>query len=221
MRKLSGLNNDEFMRASLNRQKIESRLRRIRVVKLGKTLGVIVGVAATVVSIVIPLHQLASEQARTNDAAEKTRKFVQASSLSAIIQLLDREVAIKSRIQNFLNNYSDAEKVKSMVRKFATGEKAYYSTEFDDMRAVGHHYEALGALVRKGYIDEDLIYATVDLPRDFWDRTSGFREIVQKENWNGPGSALPDFWENFQWLYTQYETKHESLKKEGQWIPTR
>jgi hypothetical protein len=124
--------------------------------RVARNIGVVLGVIAAVISIVIPLKelaghqkQLALEQKRANDDAENANRVLKVTSLLGIIEVLDRDIKIKSQIQKFLVDYPDTERVMSKVKDFDTGRAAYFSTEFGDLCAVGHHYETLGALARR------------------------------------------------------------------------
>lgn len=184
-----------------------------RIVKSAKNLGIVIGVVAAVVAVVMPIRELAVQQRRANEDAEKTSRVLKVTSLTGLIQLLDRDTEIKARLGKFLDANKTADSVLQKAKTFATGSGAYQSAEFSDLREAGHHYEVLGALAKKGYVDVDLIYSIIDFPAMFWERTAKFREWVRKDNWNGPGSPLPDFWENFQWLSQEYEKRHRSREQ--------
>jgi hypothetical protein len=195
------------MPQSTNEQRENHRERFASIRKIARHLGVLLAVITGVVSIVKPLHAVVHEIKQAREDANNEKKVLKVTSLAGIVPVLDRDVAIKAQIQKFLSDYPDAEKVVSKVKEFGTGRDAYFSKDFADLAAVGHHYETLGALAKKDYIDIDLIYTIVEFPRDFWDRTAGFRDMVRRNNWYGTGHPLPDFWENFEWLHSQYDGK--------------
>lgn len=85
----------------------------------------------------------------------------------------------------------------------SNGRDMYYSEEMKEFVAIGRVYEDLGALIRLGYGDFDFAYTLLNFPDRFWDRTAGYRRMIQ-DNWNGPGQPLPDFWNNFSWLRDEY-----------------
>jgi cytochrome c len=179
-----------------------------RLIKSVREIGVVIGVIAAVIAVVMPIRDLAVQQKKANEDAERTNRVLKVTSLTGLIQLLDRDSEIKTRIGKFLNAYKTDEIVLQKAKEFAAGSDAYHSSDFADLREAGHYYEVLGAFIRTGYVDVDLIYSILDFPTTFWERTTKFRHMVRNENWNGVGSPLPDFWENFEWLGGQYEVRH-------------
>lgn len=179
-----------------------------RVVKNIKDIGVVIGVIAAVVAVVMPIRELAVQQRKTHEDAERTNRILKVTSLTGLIQLLDSDAEIKTKVREVLKEYTTDDSVLQKAKNFSCGREAYQSDDFKDLREVGHHYEVLGALARTGYIDVDLIYSIIDFPTVFWKRTAKFRDMVRKDNWDGAGSPLPDFWENFQWLGQEYEKRH-------------
>lgn len=79
----------------------------------------------------------------------------------------------------------------------------YHSKEATPIVSVGRHYEQLGALVRLGYVDFDLVYEIIPFPDQFWEATAPVRAGA-RTNWSG-GKGLPDFWKNFEYLKTLYD----------------
>lgn len=183
------------------RLRVERTRRKFRV----RDVSVVVGIIATIVSVSLPLHDLATQQRKANEDAEKTSKILKSTSLVGIIQLLNRDAEIKIRVEKFLRDFPTDESVTQKMRSFVRGSEAYRSSDFSDLRAVGSHYEVLGALARKEYVDIDLIFSIVNFPDEFWKRTASFRDMIRLHNWNGPGQPQADFWENFQWLSAKYE----------------
>jgi hypothetical protein len=183
-----------------------------RIFKLARKSAVVVGVLAAVISMATAIHEFATQQKRANDEAEKTNRTMKATSLMAIIQVMDRDVDIKARAESFLKQYVNGKRVLAKAMSFQTVSEAYHSRDFADLSAVGHHYEILGALAKKDYIDMDLIFTIIDFPDMFWERTKEFRDLVRMENLRRPGASIVDFWENFEWLHGEYEKRRGHLR---------
>ncbi len=88
-----------------------------------------------------------------------------------------------------------------LLKTHGTGKAIYYGTP--GLGEVGRHYEHLGAMLKLGYVDFDLIFEVVSFPDDFWDSTQPLMTVI-RENWGGEGKPLPDLWVNFGYLRERY-----------------
>ncbi len=171
-----------------------------RITQVASGLSVIVGIVFTLV-------QIYRTSAEVRDAAH-TAKL---SALPSIRELIKQDSDIRKQIDVFLHSY-DKTKFKEVLSRYPDVEQAYFSDELAGLREVGHHYEQLGALLKTGYIDFDLIYEIVPFPDAFWEQTQQLRDDCKK-NWSN-GKGLPDFWRNFAYLKMRYDQRRaaESLK---------
>jgi hypothetical protein len=128
-----------------------------------------------------------------------------ALQLREINRFIDRDSALMPKIKAFLDDMDHGRLTKPsrLLAQYGTAERAYFSQEFSALREIGRHYERLGVLVKYGYIDLNAIFNVIVFPDDFWERTSEFRSVFQRDWWGNHG--LPDFWENFNFLRVQYQ----------------
>ena len=140
-----------------------------------------------------------------------SNKEIRFTGLEQAKYVLQNEENIKDSIENFLNIYHNLN-LESLKDKYENGKNLYYSKELSGLRFVCHHYEIVGALIDKGYIDFDLYYSIVPFPDEFLDKTTNLRHYI-KENWNGQGKPLTDFLSNLYNLKKKYEQQRIKEKR--------
>jgi hypothetical protein len=158
-------------------------------------IGIVLGVVAGAVGLVKTSHDL-------KDAARSARM----NALPEVRQLVKDDIGIRREMRSFLIDY-DKDKLTKKLDDFPTVDAAYRSPELLALQDAGSHYEEMGALVKSGYVDFDLVYELVDFPDDFWDTTESLRERA-KTKWSKRG-GLPDFWKNFAYLHCRYDTRRK------------
>jgi hypothetical protein len=121
-------------------------------------------------------------------------------SLQYIQKFIDDDFKIQSLINNL--DPTQFKKLEKQVESH-TGRTLYFSKSLGDVSVIGEHYERMGAEVKQGYLDFDLIYEIIPFPDNFWRDSNGLRKLL-REKWDGDGHSLPDLWENFGYLCELY-----------------
>ncbi|MGZ4846278.1 MAG: toll/interleukin-1 receptor domain-containing protein [Halobacteriota archaeon] len=132
--------------------------------------------------------------------------------LNVLQTLIEKNSQLLSEIKVFLDTFENKQcfSPENILPSYQTGERAYYSEEFETFRRIGRHFERLGVLVRFGYIDINVVFEIIVFPDDFWEKTSKLRNVL-KEKWWGEDHPLADFWKNFTYLHKKYvELRNES-----------
>ena len=148
------------------------------------------------------------------DSLEKQRVAARASKLQTLTyvqQFIKEDFAIQGKITAF-----DFARLPLLEAKTLNtpGHTLYFSSDLDDLPEIGEHFERIGAEVKLGYLDFDLIFEVVPFPDEFWTRTATLKNNLRK-NWNGPtGKSLPDLWANFDELHDRYQTARQQAQKE-------
>jgi hypothetical protein len=162
------------------------------------SLSIVVGVIAGIIGLINGVQSL-----HTSAMADRQKNYPVAQ------QVISDNTKLEPNEVKFLHDFSgDAGKAKLrlLVQGKGNAADAYYSDDLEDLRAIGRHYEQMGALVKHGYIDFDLLFDVIPFPDEFWDETAEFRHTAQTGNWSD-GKPLPDFWKNFTFLHDQYEKR--------------
>lgn len=168
------------------------------------SISIATGVLATVFEI---NHSL--NEART------TVQAIKLSSLEHVEKLIDKDNEIRNRIGVFQSEFT-SEDLVTLIETHKSGEAVYIAPDLKDLRAIGRHYERMGALVKLGYIDFDLIYEIIPFPDGFWETTAEFRRMVRTSHWfNGKG--LPNFWSNFEYPHDRYMQAYYHRSGTGSW----
>ena len=157
-----------------------------------KNIAIIVGIAVTMFGLYKGYQELVM--------SARTQKL---SSFGTVKELIKASEDQRVNIREVLLK-KDA--FPELLKKYGSANGFLYESNEDVAVAivsVGHHYEQLGALVRLGYIDFDLVYEVIPFPDRFWDATTSVREEA-RSNWSN-GKGLPDFWKNFEYLKMRYE----------------
>ena len=166
-----------------------------RIMQAASAVSVIVGICAALFGMYSAL-----QNARTNALATKL------SGVTAVNQFIDEDTKVRGDIGKFLSAYSGdsgKEKLRELMRRYQSGEKAYESTELSELRDIGRHYERMGTYVKLWYLDFLIVYEVIPFPDDFWNETAEFRIAVRKDSWSD-GRGLHDFWKNFELLRQRY-----------------
>jgi hypothetical protein len=139
------------------------------------------------------------------------------STFAALKEFINDDGNIQVQAIHFLNSkYNDPQKLHEIIKSKKSGKNAYYSRELKDLREVAHHYEVLGTLVRKDFINFQLVFDTIPFPDEFYKATSAFRKELQTENWSD-GKGMPDFLEDTEDLKRRYDCERllRSVKVAG------
>ena len=68
----------------------------------------------------------------------------------------------------------------------------------------------LGAMIRLGYLDFDLVFEVVTFPDQFWNESEELRQFMA-DNWSGPDQPLSDLWSNFAYLRERYHEERARI----------
>ena len=156
-----------------------------------KNIAIIVGIAVTIFGLYKGYQELAM--------SARSQKL---STFGTVKELIKADEEQRAKMNEILEM-----KIPELLKKHGNVEHFYDSPEGLKIASVGRHYEQLGALVRLGYVDFDLVYEVVPFPDEFWRATTPIREGA-RSNWSA-GKGLPDFWENFEYLKARYEKQRQ------------
>jgi hypothetical protein len=151
------------------------------------------------------------------DSLEKQQVAARAGKLQTLTyiqQFIKEDFAIQGKITGF-----DFARLPVLETKAlnTSGHSLYFSTELGDLPEIGEHYERIGAEVKLGYLDFELIFEVVPFPDEFWTRTAPLKNNLRK-NWNGPtGRPLSDLWANFDELHDRYQVARHQAENEQMW----
>ena len=155
-----------------------------------------------VIGIVLGLTQIYKASTDLKEAAQSAKM----NALPSVRDLIREDDQIQPQMRQFLQDY-DKDKLRELLGKYPNVRSAYHSPELEGLRMAGHHYEQMGALVKSGYVDFNLIFEVVDFPDDFWETTEPLRSQA-KTRWSSNG-GLPDFWKNFSYLQCRFEVRRK------------
>ena len=91
-----------------------------------------------------------------------------------------------------------------------TGRDLYFSDRLAPFFKIGQHYEQMGAMVKRDYIDFDLLFDVIAFPDEFWVQSAPLRRDLAA-NWRGPGDGLKDLWDNFAYLCERYQKARRAI----------
>jgi hypothetical protein len=151
-----------------------------------KNIAIIVGIAVTMFGLYKGYNELAM--------SARSQKL---STFGTVKELIKADEEQRAKMNEILEM-----KIPELLKKHDNIEHFYDSPEGLKIASVGRHYEQLGALVRLGYVDFDLVYEVIPFPDEFWRTTAPIRKGA-RSNWSA-GKGLPDFWENFKYLKRRY-----------------
>ena len=138
-------------------------------------------------------------------------KAMRLTALGAVNNMIDKDHAQQANIESAINYIKQfPEGHFETLSEGETGRKLYYETP--GLSEAGRHYEHLGAMVKLGYIDFDLIFEVISFPDKFWDNSEPLMNMI-RQNWGGKDQPLPDLWINFRFLREQYH-QQRALNKE-------
>ena len=165
---------------------------------------------SVIIGVCLALVQIYNIEQSVRTSAKSTKL----SGLAYINQIIDEDNEVQKRIRDFLDTdkYDNA-KILQLIKDKGSVRSAYRSVEMEDLRAIGRHYERLGAMVKLDYVDFDLVYEIVPFPDDFWNATTGLREAAAT-NWDRD-TGLRDFWSNFAYLKARYDEKRKRVSEHG------
>ncbi len=186
-----------------------------RLTQAASGISLIVGVCLGLVQI----YNIAASQKAAAESQRVAARSAKLAGLSNVNKIIEEDQAIQKITQDFLFTQGfNNQKIMDVVKEYGSARAAYRSDELADMRAIGHHYEQLGALVKLDYIDFPLVFEIVPFPDDFWDATEGFRNEA-RTHWD-QNRGLDDFWSNFATLKRQYECMRSYSKAHPHTVAT-
>jgi hypothetical protein len=147
-------------------------------------------------------------------SATSTLDAVKLQALDKVVGILQADAEIQKNQINYLTSSAAATQVRMLddaLKQNMTGQQFYWSDQGRLFSEIADHYERLGAILRLGYLEFDIIFQIVPFPDRFWKATAELRRKI-RENWFGPNQPLPDFHENFAWLCRRYEQERTRLK---------
>ena len=147
---------------------------------------------------------------------ERMGKAMRLAALGAVNDMIERDQLQQKNIEKAIRylNEQPADRFSSLG-EYRSGKELYYA--IPGLSETGRHYEHLGAMVKLGYIDFDLIFEVISFPDQFWETTEPVMKTIQA-NWGGKGKVLPDLWVNFRYLRQRYhdQRKAKSVKDAGE-----
>jgi hypothetical protein len=69
--------------------------------------------------------------------------------------------------------------------------------QLEPLFQIGHHYEYIGILVRKKFMNLNTVFELIPVDKEIWLKSKPIREHL-RQNW------LPDWWENWEYLHNEY-----------------
>lgn len=162
-----------------------------KVADSAKNVAIIVGIVVTMFGLYKGYKELS--------ASARSQKL---STFGTVKELIKADEEQRVKIHDVL---AMKESIPELLAKYGEVGLFYHSKDATPIVSVGRHYEQLGALVRLGYIDFDLVYEIIPFPDEFWDATAPIRTGA-RSNWSR-GKGLPDFWKNFEYLKTLYDNQ--------------
>ena len=162
-----------------------------------KDISVILTCVAICASLVVAFADLRSSWRRDRFAGIEQAK-----------QVFEDEATIRDQSTLFLRDLDSLPSPPALLKQYKSGRAIYYADDprLRRFRAIAHHYEEVGALIKAEYIDLDLYYDLVPFPDDFWERTAALRDTIGG-NWAGPKRPLLDFLANFEHLRSCYRDR--------------
>lgn len=139
------------------------------------------------------------EQNRIDE--ENTSKAMRLAALGHINEMIENDQEAQAQVDKVIEEVRKLPDPETLLQQYGTGSAVYRS--IDGLASVGRHYEHLGAMIRLGYVDFDLVFEVITFPDDFWNETEPVVTMI-RENWKGPGQPLPDLWKNFRHLRELY-----------------
>jgi hypothetical protein len=158
-----------------------------------KNIAIIVGVVVTIFGLYKGYKELA--------LSARSQKL---SSFGTVKELIKVDEEERAKINEIVAMKA---LIPDMIKKHGDASSFYHSPEATKIASVGRHYEELGAMVRLGYVDFDLIYEIIPFPDEFWEATEPIRKEA-RSNWS-EGHGLPDFWKNFEYLKSLYDGRRD------------
>lgn len=160
-----------------------------KVADSAKNVTIIVGIIVTMFGLYKGYKELS--------ASTRSQKL---STFGTDKELIKADEEQRVKIHDVLANKAS---IPGVLEKYGEMGLFYHSKEATPIVSVGRHYEQLGALVRLGYVDFDLVYEIIPFPDQFWEATAPVHAGA-RTNWSG-GKGLLDFWKNFEYLKTLYD----------------
>ena len=162
--------------------------------QLGTRISIIIGVIAG-------LYGFYESRERAQFAAQ-TNKL---QSLSYIQNFIKEDFDVQQTITNF-----DYGQLPVLETKAAQGgRRLYFSKDIGDVLSIGEHYERMGAEIKLGYLDFNLVFEVVPFPDEFWENTRKLRTAL-RDHWSG-NEQLPDLWDNFASMCELYRERRHRL----------
>jgi hypothetical protein len=158
---------------------------------------------AAVLGIIIALFQLNSFL----KSATTTLDALKLQALDKVVGILQADAEMQKNQSAYLTSSTAKLQEKTLdafLRKNGNGQEFYWSDQGKPFTQIAEHYERLGAILRLGYLDFDILFEIVPFPDKFWTDTAALRQKL-RENWRGERQSLPDLLDNFRWLCKRYE----------------
>lgn len=120
----------------------------------------------------------------------------QATLLKGIMEdyrrLVDRGVfdAYEQELQNWREKLKDSEFAPVLA----------YDTNFTAISQIGHFYDHVGLLLRKGLLDFQLCFEVLPVPYKFWEDTKDFRGVMKRVTYS-------EFWDHFEEVVDRYQAE--------------
>jgi hypothetical protein len=169
---------------------------------------------SVVIGIVVAVITMFSTIRNANVALTGTRL----STLATLKEFIDNDDKIRVKAERFLASENNNQaKLDELIKKKGSGENAYDSDELKDLREVAHHYETLATLVKRDYIDFDLVFDTIPFPDKFWEATREFRLELRTRNWSD-GKGLEDFLIDSEYLKKRYDEARLKALHKNSWF---
>jgi hypothetical protein len=180
-----------------------------RIAQIAQGLSIIIGIAVAVANIYT-----------SRESAAFSLRNMRLSSLQHIGAVIREDGEVQKKITTL--NIKGLPAFSSLLAKYdGRARNVYFSPELKDVFEIGEHFERMGALVRLGYIEFDLLYAIIPFPDEFWEESREWRAAL-RENWHERDKALVDFWSNFKDLCDRYQRQRHldrtRLKQGASWL---
>ena len=151
-------------------------------------------IAQVIVLVALALALLVSrKQARL--AMQSLSLMANANQFQAFKAIIDESRSLKP-----VRDSLEASGIPSFAflkTKYHTLAHIKASEEISPLFHIGGFYEQVGVLVRRGFVDFDLVFDMMPLPDKLWSDSQSIVQAMRTE-WVG------DFWSNWEYLYIRY-----------------
>jgi hypothetical protein len=179
--------------------------------RVAKNLAVVVAIVSGLSVILSAAWSLYQFGVATRDRS-RTARIAQLTTHESFGQVLKRYHEIELTTDNFMRRHRRGSlDLPAFLKRYETGSSMYYSPELKDFREIHQFYEELGALIRYGAVDFELVFQLITFPSDFQEATRPLQQFLS-DHWfelrADPGEKrLRDFGFNFAELEKNYEAR--------------